>query len=163
MIGRTIERLTELAASARLSRITDLTRSVRLADRYLNMRPRQLSGGLKQRVAIARAFAGDPRVLVLDEPTSALDVSVQAAILNLLVELQNTKQVSYIFISHDLGVVSELCDRVIVLEKGLVVEAGETAKVFGSPRHPYTRKLIDAIPGKSLQESPVPRKVAAHG
>ncbi len=146
MIGRTIERLTELAAAARLSRITDLTRSVRLADRYLNMRPRQLSGGLKQRVAIARAFAGDPRVLVLDEPTSALDVSVQAAILNLLVELQNTKQVSYIFISHDLGVVRYLSDRIAVFYLGRVLEIGPAEAVFSGPHHPYTEALLSSVP-----------------
>lgn len=146
MIGRTIERLTELAASARVSRVLDLTRSVRLADRYLNMRPRQLSGGLKQRVAIARAFAGDPRVLVLDEPTSALDVSVQAAILNLLVELQNTKRVSYIFISHDLGVVRYLSDRIAVFYLGRVLEIGPAEAVFSGPHHPYTEALLSSVP-----------------
>jgi peptide/nickel transport system ATP-binding protein len=146
MIGRTIERLTELAASARLSRITELTRSVRLADRYLNMRPRQLSGGLKQRVAIARAFAGDPRVLVLDEPTSALDVSVQAAILNLLVELQNSRRVSYVFISHDLGVVRYLSDRIAVFYLGRVLEIGPAATVFSGPHHPYTEALLSSVP-----------------
>jgi peptide/nickel transport system ATP-binding protein len=146
MIGRTIERLTELAASARASRIMDLTRSVRLADRYLNMRPRQLSGGLKQRVAIARAFAGDPRVLVLDEPTSALDVSVQAAILNLLVELQTTKRVSYIFISHDLGVVRYLSDRIAVFYLGRVLEIGPAEAVFSGPHHPYTEALLSSVP-----------------
>jgi peptide/nickel transport system ATP-binding protein len=146
MIGRTIERLTALASVARLSRITELTRSVRLADRYLNMRPRQLSGGLKQRVAIARAFAGDPRVLVLDEPTSALDVSVQAAILNLLVELQTTKQVSYIFISHDLGVVRYLSDRIAVFYLGRVLEIGPAEAVFSGPHHPYTEALLSSVP-----------------
>jgi peptide/nickel transport system ATP-binding protein len=146
MIGRTIDRLTELAAAARNVRVTDLTRSVRLADRYLNMRPRQLSGGLKQRVAIARAFAGDPRVLVLDEPTSALDVSVQAAILNLLVELQNTKNVSYIFISHDLGVVRYLSDRIAVFYLGRVLEIGPAEKVFSGPHHPYTEALLSSVP-----------------
>jgi peptide/nickel transport system ATP-binding protein len=119
---------------------------VRLADRYLNSRPRQLSGGLKQRVAIARAFAGDPQVLVLDEPTSALDVSVQAAILNLLVELQNTKQVSYIFISHDLGVVRYLSDRIAVFYLGRVLEIGPAETVFSGPHHPYTEALLSSVP-----------------
>jgi peptide/nickel transport system ATP-binding protein len=146
MIGRTLERLTTLAASARLSRITELTRSVRLSDRYLNARPRQLSGGLKQRVAIARAFAGDPRVLVLDEPTSALDVSVQAAILNLLVELQGTRQVSYIFISHDLGVVRYISDRIAVFYLGRVLEIGPAEAVFSGPHHPYTEALLSSVP-----------------
>jgi peptide/nickel transport system ATP-binding protein len=146
MISRTIQRLTELAASAREARITELTRSVRLADRYLSSRPRQLSGGLKQRVAIARSFAGDPRVLVLDEPTSALDVSVQAAILNLLVELQANQKVSYIFISHDLGVVRYLSDRIAVFYLGRILEIGASEEVFAGPHHPYTEALLSSVP-----------------
>ncbi|CAN7504720.1 ABC transporter ATP-binding protein [Rhizobium sp. LjRoot254] len=146
MIGRTISLLTGLASTAKASRILELTRAVRLADRYLDMRPRQLSGGLKQRVAIARSFSGDPRVVVLDEPTSALDVSVQAAILNLLVELQKDKQVSYIFISHDLGVVRYLSDRIAVLYLGRLMEIGKADAVFSGPHHPYTEALLSSVP-----------------
>src|ERR1019366_1882338 len=124
------------------SRLTSLMKSVRLADRYLAMRPSQLSGGLKQRVAIARAFAGDPRLVICDEPTSALDVSVQAAILNLLTELQRTKQVAYLFISHDLGVVRYLADRIVVLYLGRVMEVGPADKAFVGPHHPYTEALL---------------------
>ncbi len=91
---------------------------MRLPERYLAMRPSQLSGGLKQRVAVARAFAGDPRIVVCDEPTSALDVSVQAAILNLLTDLQSRENVAYLFISHDLGVVRYLADRIVVMYLG---------------------------------------------
>ena len=120
--------------------------SVRLAERYLPMRPSQLSGGLKQRVAIARAFAGDPRIVVCDEPTSALDVSVQAAILNLLTDLQHRKQVAYLFISHDLGVVRYLADRIVVLYLGRVMEIGPADKVFDGPHHPYTEALLSAVP-----------------
>ena len=127
-------------------RVRGLAPSVRLADRYLDARPRQLSGGLKQRVAIARAFAGDPRVVVCDEPTSALDVSVQAAILNLLVELQTSKQVSYIFISHDLGVVRYLSDRIAVLYLGRMMELGPAEEVFSGPHHPYTEALLSSVP-----------------
>jgi peptide/nickel transport system ATP-binding protein len=146
MIGRTISKLTGLASAARNRRIQELTRAVQLADRYLVARPRQLSGGLKQRVAIARAFAGDPRVVVCDEPTSALDVSVQAAILNLLVDLQNAKQVSYVFISHDLGVVRYLSDRIAVLYLGRIMELGPAEEVFSGPHHPYTEALLSSVP-----------------
>jgi peptide/nickel transport system ATP-binding protein len=120
--------------------------AVRVADRYLSARPRQLSGGMKQRIAIARAFAGDPRVVVCDEPTSALDVSVQAAILNLLVDLQARQRVSYIFISHDLGVVRYLSDRIAVLYLGRLMEVGSADQVFAGPHHPYTEALLSAIP-----------------
>ena len=110
------------------------------------MKPAQLSGGLKQRVAIARAFAGDPQVVVCDEPTSALDVSVQAAILNLLTDLQQREDVSYLFISHDLGVVRYLSDRIAVLYLGRVMELGPADQVFNAPHHPYTEALLSAVP-----------------
>ena len=119
---------------------------MRLAERYLQRAPRQLSGGLKQRVAIARAFAGDPRVVVCDEPTSALDVSVQAAILNLLADLQAERSVSYVFISHDLGVVRYLSDRIAVLYLGRLMEIGPAERVFDGPHHPYTEALLSAVP-----------------
>src|SRR5437868_4484901 len=120
--------------------------SVRLAERYVSAKPGQLSGGLKQRLAIARAFAGDPRVVVCDEPTSALDVSVQAAILNLLVELQAQRQVAYLFISHDLGVVRYISDRIAVLYLGRLMELGPAEVVFEGPHHPYTEALLSAVP-----------------
>ncbi|MGA7815121.1 oligopeptide/dipeptide ABC transporter ATP-binding protein, partial [Caballeronia sp.] len=107
---------------------------------------RQLSGGLKQRVAIARAFAGDPRVVVCDEPTSALDVSVQAAILNLLADLQRERGVSYVFISHDLHVVRYVSDRIAVLYLGRLMEIGRAADVFNGPHHPYTEALLSSVP-----------------
>ena len=119
---------------------------MRLADRYLTVRPASLSGGLKQRVAIARAFAGNPQIVVCDEPTSALDVSVQAAILNLLAELQRDDRTAYVFISHDLGVVRYLSDRIAVLYLGRLMELGEAERVFSGPHHPYTEALLSAVP-----------------
>jgi len=146
MIERTVQRLTHIAARARAGRVRELASAVRLAERYLAARPSHLSGGLKQRVAIARAFAGDPRIVICDEPTSALDVSVQAAILNLLAELQTTKQVSYVFISHDLGVVRYISDRIAVLYLGRLLEIGPASAVFSGPHHPYTEALLSSVP-----------------
>ena len=146
LIGRALARLGRVPRPERPARLLQLTRSVRLEDRILDLRPHQLSGGLKQRVAIARAFAGEPRIVVCDEPTSALDVSVQAAILNLLVELQMKHRVSYLFISHDLGTVRYLSDRIAVLYLGRLMEIGPAERVFSGPHHPYTAALLSAAP-----------------
>jgi len=146
LISRSLSKLGGYSGQTLKDRLTSLLTSVRLSERYLPMRPSQLSGGLKQRVAIARAFAGDPRIVVCDEPTSALDVSVQAAILNLLTGLQRSKQVAYLFISHDLGVVRYLADRIVVLYLGRVMEIGPADHVFEGPHHPYTEALLSAVP-----------------
>ena len=146
LISRPLAKLGGLKGKELQDRLVELLESVRLSERYLPMRPVQLSGGLKQRVAIARAFAGDPRIVVCDEPTSALDVSVQAAILNLLSGLQESKRVSYLFISHDLGVVRYLSHRIVVLYLGRVMEIGPAERVFDGPHHPYTEALLSAVP-----------------
>jgi peptide/nickel transport system ATP-binding protein len=146
LLSRALSKLGGYSGDALLTRLKALLSEVRLADRYLPMRPGQLSGGLKQRVAIARAFAGDPKIVVCDEPTSALDVSVQAAILNLLNDLQRREQVSYLFISHDLGVVRYLSDRIAVLYLGRIMELGSAEQVFNAPHHPYTEALLSAVP-----------------
>ena len=146
LLSRALSKLGGYSGDALLTRLKTLLSEVRLADRYLPMRPGQLSGGLKQRVAIARAFAGDPKIVVCDEPTSALDVSVQAAILNLLNDLQRREQVSYLFISHDLGVVRYLSDRIAVLYLGRIMELGSAEQVFNAPHHPYTEALLSAVP-----------------
>jgi peptide/nickel transport system ATP-binding protein len=146
LISRSLTKLAGLSGEARERSLQDIVRSVRMEPRHLGLRPAQLSGGLKQRVAIARAFAGNPRVLVCDEPTSALDVSVQAAILNLLAELQAKERVTYLFISHDLGVVRYLADRIAVLYLGRVMEYADAETVFTGPHHPYTEALLSAVP-----------------
>jgi peptide/nickel transport system ATP-binding protein len=146
LISRPLSRLAGLSGARLRARLEELITSVRLEDRHLPLRPSQLSGGLKQRVAIARAFAGGPEAVVCDEPTSALDVSVQAAILNLLADLQSTEQVTYLFISHDLGLVRYLSDRIVVLYLGRVMEVGPSETVFAGPHHPYTEALFSAVP-----------------
>jgi peptide/nickel transport system ATP-binding protein len=131
------------ASSDEVRDLLDLvTLSPALAGRY----PNELSGGQLQRVCIARALAGKPRLLILDEVTSALDVSVQAAILNLLRELRQSLGLTYVCISHDLSVISYLCERVMVLYLGQIAEEAGWADILGSPRHPYTRTLLDSVP-----------------
>jgi peptide/nickel transport system ATP-binding protein len=146
LISQPLARLAGLSGAALRARLGELVAQVRLEERHLPLRPAQLSGGLKQRVAIARAFGGGPRVVVCDEPTSALDVSVQAAILNLLADLQRRERVTYLFISHDLGVVRYLSDRIVVLYLGRVMQAGPAEAVFDGPHHPYTEALLSAVP-----------------
>ena len=143
---RSLAKLARVRGRAAEERIRSLAERMRLSERTLTQKPVQLSGGLKQRAAIARAFSGDPRLVVCDEPTSALDVSVQAAILNLLVELQAERRVSYLFISHDLGVVRYIADRIAVLYLGRLQELGDAETVFAGPHHPYTEALLSAVP-----------------
>jgi peptide/nickel transport system ATP-binding protein len=132
-------------AQAIEERVQALLRSVNLPDHYVSRYPHELSGGEKQRVAIARAFAADPELIVCDEPLSALDVSVQAAILNLLVDLQQRSSTAYLFISHDLSVVRYLSDRVVVMYMGKLCEVGTPEQLFAPPYHPYTEALLSAI------------------
>ena len=146
IIGRSLRRLGQVPPAEVEGELQSITSAVRLTDRHLDMRPAQLSGGLKQRVAIARAFAGKPRIVVCDEPTSSLDVSVQAAILNLLGDLQRDSRTSYLFISHDLRVVRYLSDRIAVMYLGRIMELGPAERVFDGPHHPYTEALLSAAP-----------------
>src|ERR687887_636372 len=154
MLKRTLAKLAGVGGRTAERRAQELVDSVRLPERALSSRPTGLSGGQKQRVAIARAFAGNPRLVVCDEPTSALDVSVQAAILNLLVDLQGSNRTSYVFISHDLGVVRYLSDRIAVLYLGRLMELGDAETVFNAPHHPYTEALLSSIPQAEGEHRP---------
>jgi ABC-type oligopeptide transport system ATPase subunit len=128
------------------ARVNQLVDFVGLDQRHVQALPRSLSGGQRQRVAIARALAAEPDILVLDEAVSALDVSVQAQILNLLIDLRTATGASYLFISHDLAVVRYVSDSVVVMQNGSVVETGPTQRVLESPSHTYTKALLDAVP-----------------
>jgi peptide/nickel transport system ATP-binding protein len=164
-IGRALRRLADRAPSDVSGQVARLLEVVKLRPDLAARRPRQLSGGEKQRVAIARALAGDPEVIVADEPVSALDVSVQAAIINLLNEIQSARGATLIFISHDLAVVRYLADHVAVMYLGTVAEFGPVDRVFAPPYHPYTEALLSAVPvpdpdaatARILLEGAVPR------
>ena len=132
------------------ARCEELAKLVGLPGELLDRFPHQLSGGQKARVGIARAIALNPELVILDEPTAALDVSVQAVVLNLLQDLKDSLGMSYLFVSHDLNVVRLLCDRVIVMRTGKIVEEGTAEEVLGSPKAEYTRELLTAIPHPPL-------------
>jgi peptide/nickel transport system ATP-binding protein len=146
IVARAVEKLAGKPKREAEDRAQELLNSMSVDPVLHSARPTQLSGGLKQRVAIARSFAGNPSLVVCDEPTSALDVSVQANILNLLADLQANENVSYVFISHDLGVVRYLSDRIAVMYLGRIMELGAAEEVFNGPHHPYTEALVSSVP-----------------
>jgi len=164
-IGRALRRLREGAPADVAGGVARLLEVVKLGPEMATRRPRQLSGGEKQRVAIARALAGDPEVIVADEPVSALDVSVQAAVINLLNEIQAERGTTLLFISHDLAVVRYLADHVVVMYLGTVAEFGPVERVFAPPYHPYTEALLAAVPvldpdaaaSRIVLDAPLPR------
>jgi peptide/nickel transport system ATP-binding protein len=140
-------------AAQRRQRAAQALEAVGLRAADLDKYPHEFSGGQRQRIAIARALITRPRLIVADEPVSALDVSVQAQVLNLLRELQQTHGLAYLFISHDLAVVDHLCDEILVLQQGRVVEHGTPAQLFNRPQHPHTQALLAAVPAGSGSQS----------
>ncbi|MCW1872866.1 ABC transporter ATP-binding protein (plasmid) [Erwinia sp. INIA-01] len=145
LIGESLD-TAGIVGAARRQRVLQLLDEVSLSHKLLHRYPRELSGGQRQRVAIARAFAPNPALLVADEPVSALDVSVQAQILDLLADMQTEHRTALLFISHDLGVIHHLADRVLVMKEGRIVESGDVEQVFKHPVHPWTQQLLDALP-----------------
>lgn len=147
-IDETLMLHTDLNKNQRKSRIIELLKEVGLprADELIYEYPHQLSGGMRQRIMIAIAMACNPSMLICDEPTTALDVTVQAQILELMNKLKKSNDMGIIMITHDLGVVAEVCDRVVVMYAGKIVEQADVKELFGSPKHPYTKGLLDSVP-----------------
>jgi peptide/nickel transport system permease protein len=147
-IAETILRHQGVTHAEALARATDLMDRVRIPDARdrASAYPHELSGGQRQRIGIAMALANDPDIIIADEPTTALDVTIQAEVLNLLQDLRRERDTALLFITHDFGVVSELCDRVMVMYAGRIVETGRTEEVLRDPRHPYTRRLMACVP-----------------
>jgi peptide/nickel transport system ATP-binding protein len=147
-IGEILEVHRGLSGEAARKRIIELLGKVGIhePEKRLKSYPHQLSGGQRQRVMIAMALANEPDLLIADEPTTALDVTIQAQILQLLRDLQRENGMSIIFITHDFGVIAEICDRVVVMYGGRIIEQAEILELFDHPLHPYTRSLLEAIP-----------------
>jgi peptide/nickel transport system ATP-binding protein len=149
------------SSAERTDRVAELMKRVQLDPRTMQRYPHEFSGGQRQRICIARALAVEPRFIVCDESVSALDVSIQAQILNLLRELQAELSLTYLFITHDLGVVRYLADRVSVMYLGQIVEEAPTEELFAQPRHPYTQALLSAVPSLDPDRHLAPPRAVA--
>ena len=146
ILARSVTKLTGLRGRAVHERVDKLAEDLRLTQRHLDLKPRQLSGGLKQRVAIARAFAGDPRIVVADEPTSALDVVVQRQVMATLRRVQSELGASVILVGHDMGLMAQAVDRLGVMYAGTLAELSDIESIFADPLHPYSQLLIASLP-----------------
>jgi oligopeptide transport system ATP-binding protein len=147
IVGEALEiHFLEMSSKERLDRVADLLKQVGLQPEHARRYPHEFSGGQRQRIGIARALAVSPKLIICDEPVSALDVSVQAQIINLLQDLQEKFNLSYLFVGHDLGVIEHISDRVLVMNSGVIVESGSCEEIYHSPKHPYTQKLLAAVP-----------------
>ena len=146
IIGEPLDIQLKLPTKERMERVLKTMERVGLNTRYVNRYPHEFSGGQRQRIGIARAIVLGPKLMVCDEPVSALDVSVQAQVINMLKELQETRGLTYLFIAHDLSVVKYISDRVVVMYLGTIVETAETEELYANPMHPYTKALLSAIP-----------------
>lgn len=133
-----------MTSGARKERVCQMLERIGLSRDYANRKPHELSGGQRQRIAIATAIIAGPELVVADEPVSALDVTIQAQILELLMDLRREFHLSYLFISHDLNVIYQICDRVLVMKNGEIVEENTVQEIFTNPRHPYTKQLLEA-------------------
>jgi peptide/nickel transport system ATP-binding protein len=154
-VAEPLRALQGAAAAEQRTRVAEALEAVGLSAADGARYPHEFSGGQRQRIAIARALVTRPRLIVADEPVSALDVSVQAQVLNLLRDLQQRYGLAYLFISHDIAVVNLVCDEVLVLQHGRVVESGPPERLFTAPEHPYTRRLVEAVPGAGRAAPPV--------
>jgi oligopeptide/dipeptide ABC transporter ATP-binding protein len=152
IVAEPLKTHTALKNNALRDRVSELLSQVGMGQEHLNRYPHEFSGGQRQRIAIARALSLNPSFLILDEPTSALDVSVQAQVLNLIVDLQKQLGLTYLFISHNLAVVQHISDRIIIMYLGKIVEMGPTVSIFAHPLHPYSEALLSAIPNPDIDQ-----------
>ncbi len=162
-LDEVLRRHTDHAARQRAARVAELAELVGLDERQTRALPANLSGGQRQRVAIARALATGPEVLILDEAVASLDVSIQAQILNLLMDIREAAGITYLFISHDLAVVRQVTSEAIVMQQGAIVERGPTRRILEQPEHPYTKALLASVPGPGWRPARAAARLEAEG